>query len=293
MITAVPGVRVGHWSDTRALTGCTAVVLPEGTRASGEVRGGAPATREWELLTPGRRVERVDVVMLAGGSAFGLAACDGAMRWCEQQRRGHPSPAGPVPIVVGAALFDLLRGDGSVRPGPAEGLAACQAAAEGDVEVGRVGAGTGAAVDKWRGLDHARPGGIGSAAQCDGELVVGALLAVNAFGGVLEPGAARPPVSDLIVAGGPVEHTTIGVVATNAALDKAGCRLVAESAHVGLARALEPVASTLDGDAIVAASTHVVEGPLEHVRMLAARAAEDAVRAVAGGGGEPPERRRS
>src|SRR5918998_1020532 len=100
VITAVPGVRVGHWSDTRALTGCTAVVLPEGTRASGEVRGGAPATREWELLTPGRRVERVDVVMLAGGSAFGLAACDGAMRWCEQQRRGHPSLAGPVPIVV-------------------------------------------------------------------------------------------------------------------------------------------------------------------------------------------------
>jgi L-aminopeptidase/D-esterase-like protein len=293
VITAVPGVRVGHWSDTRALTGCTAVVLPEGTRASGEVRGGAPATREWELLTPGRRVERVDVVMLAGGSAFGLAACDGAMRWCEQQRRGQPSPAGPVPIVVGAALFDLLRGDGSVRPGPAEGLAACQAAAEGDFAVGQVGAGTGAAVDKWRGLDHARAGGIGSAAQCDGELVVGALLAVNAFGGVLEPGAARPPVSDLIVAGGPVEHTTIGVVATNAALDKAGCRLVAESAHAGLARALEPVASTLDGDAIVAASTQVVEGPLERVRMLAARAAEDAVRAVAGGGGEPPERRRS
>ncbi|MBA3421012.1 MAG: P1 family peptidase, partial [Thermoleophilaceae bacterium] len=110
MITDVPGVRVGHYTDEVARTGATAIVLPEGSRASGEVRGGAPATREWDLLVPGRRVERVDVVMLAGGSAFGLAACDGAMRWCEEQGRGHPTPAGPVPIVVGAALFDLLRG---------------------------------------------------------------------------------------------------------------------------------------------------------------------------------------
>lgn len=281
MITEVPGVRVGHWTDAAAETGCTAVVLPEGTRASGEVRGGAPATREWDLLVPGRRVTSVDVVMLAGGSAFGLAACDGAMRWCEEHGRGHPSLAGPVPIVVGAALFDLLRGDPKVRPGPDAGYAACAAATGGELALGAVGAGTGAAVDKWRGLDRARPAGIGSAAERDGEVIVGALLAVNAFGGVIEPGAPRPPVSELIVAGGPIENTTIGVVATNARLDKASCRLLAESAHAGLARVLEPVATTLDGDAIVAASTGAVtEAPLERVRMLAARAVEAAVRSA-------------
>lgn len=278
MITDVPGVRVGHYTDVVARTGATAVVLPEGSRASGEVRGGAPATREWDLLVPGRRVERVDVVMLAGGSAFGLAACDGAMRWCEEQGRGHPTPAGPVPIVVGAALFDLLHGDPGVRPGPREGYAACAAASDDRPELGAVGAGTGAMVDKWRGFEHARPAGIGGAAERDGEIVVGALLAVNAFGGLVEPGAARPPVSELIVAGGPIENTTIGLVATNARLDKASCRLVAESAHVGLARVLEPVASTLDGDAVVAASTGALAGaPLERVRMLAARAVEAAV----------------
>jgi L-aminopeptidase/D-esterase-like protein len=285
VITDVAGVRVGHWTDRTARTGATAVVLPEGARASGEVRGGAPATREWELLVPGRRVERVDVMMLSGGSAFGLAACDGAMRWCEEQGRGHPSPAGPIPIVVGASLFDLLRGDASVRPGPDAGYAACADAADDGVELGAVGAGTGAMVDKWRGLERARAAGIGSASERDGDLVVGALLAVNAFGGLLEPGAERAPVSELIVAGGTVEHTTIGVVATNAALDKASCRLVAESAHVGLARVLEPVASTLDGDAIVAASTG--EGgpaPLERVRMLAARAVEAAVRSAVAAG---------
>jgi L-aminopeptidase/D-esterase-like protein len=280
VITEVPGVRVGHWSDEQAGTGCTAIVLPEGAIASGEVRGGAPATREWEVLAPGRRVQRVDVVMLAGGSAFGLATCDGAMRWCEEQRRGHPSLTGPVPIVVGAALFDLLRGEASARPGPEEGYAACAAASHGPVELGRVGAGTGAMVDKWRGFEHARSAGIGSAVERDGELVVGALLAVNAFGGVLEPSGPRHPVSELIVEGGPVEHTTIGVVATNARLDKASCRLVAESTHVGLARVLEPVASTLDGDAVVAASAGSHEASLERTRMLAARAVEASVRSA-------------
>ncbi len=281
VITEVPGVLVGHWSDPVARTGATAIVLPEGTRASGEVRGGAPATREWEVLAPGRRVQRVDVVMLSGGSAFGLAACDGAMRWCEEQGRGHPTLAGPVPIVVGASLFDLLRGEASVRPGPDAGYAACAAARSGQVELGAVGAGSGAMIDKWRGLEHARRAGIGSAAERDGELVVGVLLAVNAFGGLLEPGAPRAAVSDLIVAGGPIESTTIGVVATNAALDKSACRLVAESAHAGLARVLEPVATTLDGDAVVAASTGALaDAPLERVRMLAARATERSVLAA-------------
>src|SRR6059058_2345651 len=153
----IAGVSVGHWTDSGALTGCTAILLPEGATASGEVRGGAPATREFELLAPHRTVENVDAVVLSGGSAFGLAACDGVVRWLEENGRGFPTPAGLVPIVVGACLFDLAVGDASVRPGPEEGYAACASAGEGDPPTGQVGAGTGATVDKWRGPEHARP----------------------------------------------------------------------------------------------------------------------------------------
>ncbi len=153
---------VGHWTDSRARTGCTAIILPEGTVASGEVRGGAPATREWELLGPQRTVDRVDAVLLCGGSAFGLAAADGAMSWLEEHGRGFPTPAGKVPIVVAAALFDLGVGDASVRPGAAEGRAACEAAREGEVETGAVGAGAGATVGRWRGEQRAAGSAAGS-----------------------------------------------------------------------------------------------------------------------------------
>src|SRR5437879_7311729 len=144
MITDVPGVRVGHWTDERAATGCTVVLFPAGTVASGEVRGGAPATREWALLEPHRLVARLDAVVLTGGSAFGLAACDGVMRFCEERGMGFPTAGGVVPIVVGAALFDLLEGDGSVRPGAAEGEAASEAASAAAAAVARVGGGAGA-----------------------------------------------------------------------------------------------------------------------------------------------------
>src|SRR5438477_965707 len=162
MITDVPGVRVGHWTDPVARTGCTVALLPAGTVASGEVRGGAPATREWDLLSPERRVMHIDAVVLSGGSAFGLAAADGAMRFCAERGMGHPTAAGPVPIVVGASLFDLMVGDGGVRPGPEEGYAACVAATDGQFALGPVGAGTGATVGMWLGPDLARPGGMGS-----------------------------------------------------------------------------------------------------------------------------------
>src|SRR5690242_2838525 len=167
----IPRVAVGHWTDSAARTGCTAIVLPEGSTASGEVRGGAPATREFELLAPNRTVQQVDAIVLTGGSAFGLAACDGAMRWLEEHDRGFPTPGGKVPIVVGMALFDLAVGDPSVRPGPDEGHAACEAAREGPPETGQVGAGTGATVDKWRGAEYARPGGLGTALEGTGTLL--------------------------------------------------------------------------------------------------------------------------
>ncbi|MDQ1421886.1 MAG: hypothetical protein QOJ52_3848 [Acidimicrobiaceae bacterium] len=287
MITEVPGVRVGHWTDPVARTGCTVVLFPAGTVASGEVRGGAPGTREWELLAPERTVARIDAVVLAGGSAFGLAACDGVMRWCEERGIGVPTPAGPVPIVVGAVLYDLLVGDPAVRPTAESGYAACVAASAGaDVAMGQVGAGTGATIGKWRGRDHVKPGGIGSASVRQGDLVVAALMAVNAFGD-LRTGEPRAPMD--IGGADPANpshlNTTIGVVATNATLDKVGCLLVAQSGHDGLARALEPAHSTVDGDAIVAAAVGGVraqQAPLDQVRSLAARVVEDAIRAAVG-----------
>ena len=278
MITDIPGVRVGHWTAEEAQTGCTVVLFPAGTVASGEVRGGAPATREWELLQPGRLVERLDAVVLAGRSAFGLAACEGVMRWCEERGIGFPTVGGAVPIVVGACLFDLTRGDPAVRPDAAAGYAACDAAVAGVFATGAVGAGTGATVDKWKGRDAARPGGLGTATRADGPVLVSALVAVNAFGGLRGGGPSTWPV---VASPFPlIENTTIGVVATNARLPKVACLLVDQSAHDGLARALEPVHATVDGDALVAASVGVVDAPVEQVRWLAAAAVEAAVAAA-------------
>lgn len=277
-VEAVAGVRVGHWSDPVAMTGCTVVLLPAGTVASGEVRGGAPGTREWALLDPRRTVPGVNAVVLTGGSAFGLAACDGVMRWCEERGIGYPAPAGPVPIVAGMVIYDLAVGDPSVRPGPDEGYAACVAAEAGGNGAlsGAVGAGTGATIGKWRGRESARPAGVGSASVRDGDLLVAALVVANALGEPRHPGEGpRVPAGGSGL--GPVEATTIGVVVTNAAVGKLGCRLVSESAHDGIARALEPAHAAADGDAIVTAATGVVGAPLETVRAMAAWVVERAI----------------
>jgi L-aminopeptidase/D-esterase-like protein len=277
----IAGVKVGHWTDAEARTGCTAILLPEGAVASGEVRGGAPATREWALLDPQRTVANVDAVMLCGGSAFGLAAADGAMGWLEEHGRGFPTPAGRVPIVVAAALFDLSVGDPSVRPGAREGRAACDDAREGNDAPGPVGAGAGATVGGWRG--EQLPGGIGHAALREGDLEVAALVVANAFGELRVDGERRPlpPLGPAPV--GPRESTTLAFVATNARLSKLECQLVSQSAHDGLARALEPAHTQFDGDAAIAAATGEVEADhVEQVRLLAARAVEDALRAVLG-----------
>ena len=214
MITDVPGVRVGHWTDEVARTGCTVALLPSATVASGEVRGGAPATREWDLLAPERRVAHLDAVVLSGGSAFGLAAADGVMRFCEERGMGHPTAAGPVPIVVAASLYDLMVGDGSVRPGPEQGYAACVAATDGAFPTGSVGAGTGASVGTWLGPEKAGRGGLGSASARIGDLVVGALVVVNAYGSVLGPGEEPPAV--VVPEPSPAfsANTTIGVIVT-------------------------------------------------------------------------------
>ncbi|HLT70687.1 MAG TPA: P1 family peptidase [Acidimicrobiales bacterium] len=291
MITDVPGVRVGHWTDRRARTGCTVVLLPEGTVASGEVRGGAPAARETALLDPTRTVTRLDAVVLTGGSAFGLASADGVMRFCEERGLGVPTPAGPVPIVVALGLFDLPVGDASVRPGPEEGYAACVAATDGPVETGLVGAGTGATVGTGEAPagpgepPPRRPGGLVTAAVRAGDLVVAALVVVNAAG---VPGADDALAVDLATATRSVAsertlfgNTTIGVVATNATLDKVGCHVVAQGAHDGLARAIVPPHTRADGDAFVTAAVGGVEADVDVVRALAVHVVARAIAGVA------------
>jgi len=281
VITDVPGVRVGHFTNAAARTGCTVVLPPPGVVASGEIRGGAPAERDFALLAPERSVERVDAVVFSGGSVYGLAAADGALRWCEEQRRGLETPAGRVPIVVGLSIFDLLVAEPGVRPTADDGYAACAAATDDAQQTGPVGAGAGASVGNWRGPARARPAGLGSASERSGDLVVGALAVVNAFGDGLQPEQERPGIDEMHVL--PLTgNTTLAVVATNARLPKLGCHLVAQSAHDGFARALEPAHTAMDGDAAVVFATGQADAPLEAVRALAARAVEAAIRQALG-----------
>ena len=288
----VAGVEVGHWTDAEARTGCTVVVLPPGTVASGEVRGGAPATREFALLAPERLVDCVDAVVLTGGSAFGLAACDGVMEALEAEGRGFVAPHGPVPIVVGMALYDLGVGDSAVRPDAAAGRTAA-ANRSPTVPTGRVGAGAGATVSKWRGRDQAADAGLGAGVVRRGALTVAALAAANAVGDP-DPGplaeitagtfADWPDPNRLADPPGTLANTSLVVVVTNAALDKTGCFWAAQGGHDGLARSFVPAHTRIDGDAVVAAATGEVEAPVDDVRLLAtaavAAACQNAVSAI-------------
>jgi L-aminopeptidase/D-esterase-like protein len=289
MITDVPGVRVGHWTGDG--TGVTVVVVPPETVASCEIRGGAPATRETALLEPGRTVQHVDAFVLTGGSAFGLATADGVMRALAEQGRGFPTRGGPVPLVPAAAIFDLVSSEG-VTPGPEEGRAALAAALRepaGELEIGLVGAGRGATIGKWRGGEHAVPGGLGSASARDGDVVVGALVVVNAVGdvyaddGTVLAGSSAAPDARPFPAPRPFEeagNTTLAVVVTNARCTKLECRLLAESAHHGLVRAIHPSHTRHDGDLTFAAATGAVEANIDHVRLLATEVTAAAVRSA-------------
>ena len=295
-LTAVPGVRVGHWTDPVGLTGVTVVVPPEPNVTTAELRGAAPGSRETALLAPGMRVESVQALVLSGGSAYGLAAADGVMRALEAEGKGHPTMAGAVPIVPAAVIFDLSVGDPKARPDPAAGESAYRAAHTGAVEQGSVGAGTGAVVAGWRGPDARRKGGIGSASAPAGDAIVGALVVLNAVGDVFtlegEPltggasvpaGPVRPPL--------PLENTTLVVVATDAALDRAALVRVAVQAHSALAACLRPSHTRYDGDIAFAMScgAKVADPDLVGVATFAAvgRSIESAVRHAAGRGGIP------
>jgi len=288
-------VLVGHWTDRQAQTGCTVVILPEGCVGSGEVRGGAPATRDFALLDPVNTVCTVDAVVLSGGSAFGLASGDGVMRWLEEQGRGFETAFGPIPIVVGMSLFDLGVGDPSVRPGPAEGYLASSLATklseQTPHEAGLVGAGTGATVGKWFGPAQQRSGGLGVSTVEYGEVIVRAIVAVNAFGFIDDdttPDLGSPPERPELGT-----NTTIGVVVTNAIMPEATfaspstkpstkslCFQLAQSAHNGLARAIIPSHTAFDGDAFVAATTAEVEADPVHLRLMAQESVEQAIRSV-------------
>jgi L-aminopeptidase/D-esterase-like protein len=287
----IAGVRVGHWTGAR--TGVTVVLAPDGTVGAGEVRGGAPASRELALLEPVRTVSRVDAVVLAGGSAFGLAAADGVMRFLAERGQGYPSAGGPVPIVPAACVFDLVE-PGGPRPGADDGYAAAGAAVEAGstTPTGRIGAGRGATVGKWRGREHAVAGGFGvAAARIDGAHVV-AFAVVNAVGdvvaadGTIVAGSTAPPGAPGFPTDAPFEetgagegaNTTLVVVATDAVLDKLGCTLVAQSAHDGLARALHPSHTRFDGDLAIALATGTAEAHLDRLRVAAADVVAEAIR---------------
>jgi L-aminopeptidase/D-esterase-like protein len=297
-ITAVDGLRVGHWTDERARTGCTVVLCPAGTVGSGEVRGGAPGTRETDLLRPGMLVHEVHAVLLTGGSAFGLAAADGVVRWLEERGVGFDTGVARVPIVPAAVVFDLGVGDPGVRPGPDAGYAACQAAGP-DAAEGRIGAGTGATVAKLHGPQRAVSGGVGTAAVAEDGVTVGALAVVNAYGEVVDDGGSvlagalpgEDPADDELLPPWPHTSTTIAVVGTDARLSRERAHLLAIAAHDGVARAVRPAHTMWDGDTVFTLATgrtEVAQPVLERMaEEVLAGAIRRAVRAGEGPRGHP------
>ena len=299
-LTAVPGIRVGHQTHLEGVTGCTVVICPEGTVGGVDVRGGGPGTRETDLLDPARHVEHIHALLLSGGSAFGLSAADGVMRYLEEHGIGYKGiPGAIVPIVPAAILFDLMIGDPAVRPDAAMGYAACEAANADPVAQGSVGAGTGCTVGKVRGMEFATKSGIGSASVDLGDgLVVAALLAVNAGGDIIEAngdilaGLRDRADGDQFVGvmgafkdfarinspPAPPENTVIGVVATNAKLSKPSVNKVAQMAHDGIARAVNPAHTMRDGDAMFALATGEIEANVSVIGAFAAEVTAQAIR---------------
>jgi L-aminopeptidase/D-esterase-like protein len=273
-ITDVAGIEVGHFTDPRRPTGCTVVIAREGAIAGVDVRGAAPGTRETDLLAPTNLVDSVHGILLAGGSAWGLDAATGVVRWLEEQGVGFP--VGPVrlPIVPGAVLFDLLVGDATIRPDAAAGYSACESASAKAPAEGNVGAGAGAAVGKIFGIERAMKGGIGTASVTVDGVTVGALIACNALGDVIDPQTGRP-IAGARTADGkalldarrallrgeapkpllPGTNTTIGVIATDAVITKAQASRLATMGHDGLARSINPVHTMSDGDTLFALGT--------------------------------------
>ena len=297
-ITDVAGIEVGHYTDSRRPTGCTVIITRRGAVAGVDVRGAAPGTRETDLLHPSNLVDRVHAILLAGGSAWGLDAASGVMRWLEENNIGLPVGFGLVPIVPAAVLFDLPVGDARIRPDATAGYAACVAASARAPDQGSVGAGAGALVGKIFGLKRAMRGGIGTASITVDGITVGAIVACNAVGDVIDPNTGQVLAGartldgqsllnsrDALLAGmspQPVlagTNTTIGVIATDAILTKAQAHRLAQVAHDGLARSINPVHTLSDGDTLFALGTGVA-GKSAGMLLLSTLAAEVTARAV-------------
>lgn len=272
------GFLIGHWSDPAGMTGCTVIIPPAASRGGVWVAGGGPGTRETDVLGPLAGADQASAILFTGGSAFGLAAADGVVRWLEEHGRGYPTPFANVPLVGSAVVYDLASGDPKARPGPDEGHLACEAARVGSPERGRVGAGTGAMVGKLFGRERGAPGGVGFAAVAlgSGELVA-ALAVCNAFGDVLaedgtvlagasgedggpiESARALIEMEELARPPGPVENTTLVCICTDAVLSKTECTIVARAATAGMGRAVDPVFTALDGDVAFCLSSGTAE----------------------------------
>jgi L-aminopeptidase/D-esterase-like protein len=268
-ITDVAGIEVGHFTDTRRPTGCTVVIARDGAIGGVDVRGAAPGTRETDLLAPTNLVDRVHGILLAGGSAWGLDAASGVVQWLEEQGVGYPVGSARLPLVPGAVLFDLMVGDASIRPDAAAGYRACELASTRAPAEGNVGAGTGAAVGKVFGIERAMKGGIGTASVTVEGITVGALIACNALGDVVDPetmqviagartrnGKSLVDTRRALLRGEPPKpllagtNTTIGVIATDAVITKVQATRLATMGHDGLARSINPVHTMSDGDTL-------------------------------------------
>jgi L-aminopeptidase/D-esterase-like protein len=297
-ITDVAGIEAGHFTDTRRPTGCTVVLAREGAVAGVDVRGAAPGTRETDLLSPANLVDKVHGIVLAGGSAWGLDAATGVVRWLEEQGAGLDVRAARLPIVPGAVLFDLMVGDAKIRPDAHAGYEACRAASKRAPAEGNVGAGAGAAVGKIFGIERAMKGGIGTASLTVDGVTVGAIIACNALGDVVDPHTGKPIAGARTKSGKALvdsrrailkgdapkpllagTNTTIGVIATDAPITKAQASRLATMAHDGLARSINPVHTMSDGDTLFMLGTgRAKQSP--GMMVLGTLAAEVTARAV-------------
>jgi len=291
-ITDIPGIRVGHDTNLEAGTGCTVILCDTPAVGGVDVRGGAPATRETDLLHPLHMVEEVHAIVLTGGSAFGLDAAGGVMRYLEEHSIGIDVGVAKVPIVPAAAILDLGFGSASVRPDAASGYRACEQATAEAIPQGNIGAGTGATVGKLLGPGFMMKGGLGSAStRMDDGTLVGAIVVVNALGDVIDPqtqqviAGARNPLGGFI-ASNPFDNTTIAVIATSANLPKDATNKVAQMAHDGIAQVIRPAHTMFDGDTVFALALGTASQPKEaattasQVSMIGATAATTLARAI-------------
>jgi len=294
-ITDVEGIKVGHSQSEEGMTGCTAVICEEGATGGVDVRGSAPGTRETDLLKPEKLVERIHAVVLAGGSAFGLEAASGVMRYLEKRGIGFDVGVTKVPIVASAVIFDLNIGDHRLRPDFLMGCDAAKSASTEERRQGNVGCGLGATVGKILGPDHAMKSGLGSATLKAGELIVSAIVSVNSFGDIYDYESSRQIAGvfdyekremlntysimkkESKALGFPMRNTTIGVVATNAVLTKAEANKIASMAQNGFARSINPVHTMLDGDTIFTMATNKIK---EDVNLIGTMASEVMSRAI-------------